>query len=194
METSRFIDTISACNYRENIVASSLSRAWRMCLNLTPFDKEKNFVKSFDYVLFDPTGERSSVKIEQQDSYQITKEEDDYFCIELLTYTSSGKKLGKLHYCDADTFCIVAPNIETIYLIDFERLKNYIIYLEGEERLNTYDSSHSREKWIQKHDTNPVKLAYLGIIETLYDLRGSIEVYKFEELGIHHFLPKTINS
>lgn len=192
METQRFKDTISICNYRENIVASSLARHFRMCLNLTPFEKSQTFRNSFDYLLFDPMGDKPSMKIEQQDSWQIHSEKDSSFTIELLTYTSSGKTEGKLYYCEADLFNIVAPNIEKLYLIKFSRLKDYIIYLEDQDALNIYDSSDSIDEWKQKHDTNPVKLCYLDIMQSLYDLKGSIEVYTFKELGIHQPLPKTI--
>ena len=192
METQRFRDTISVANYRENIVASSLARTFRMCLNLTPFEKTQTFRSSFDYLLFDPFGDKPSMKIEQQDSWQIHSEKDSSFCIELLTYTSSGKTEGKLHYCDADYFNIVAPNIEKLYLIKFNRLKDYIIYLEDQDALNIYDSFASIDDWKQKHDTNPVKLCYLDIMQCLYDLKGSIDVYSFTDLGIHQTLPKTI--
>ena len=192
METDRFRRTISVANYRESVVGSSLSRHFRMCLNLTPYEKSQTFRKTFDYLLFDPQGDKPSMKIEQQESWQIHSEKDSSFCIELTTYTSTGKTAGKLHYSKADYLNIVAPNIDKLYLIKFDRLKEYIIYLEEQDALNIYDSSNSIDEWKRKHDTNPVKLCYLDIQQTLYDLKGHLEVYNFEELGILQTLPKTI--
>jgi hypothetical protein len=192
METELFKETITLANYRESIVASSLARHWRMCLNLTPFEKTRNFRSSFDYLLFDPLGDKPSVKIEQQDSFQIRKEVEDSFCIELTTY-NKGKALdGKLHYCKADVFCIVAPYIEKIYLIKFKRLKDYIFYLQEADTLNIFDSSASIDQWKKKHDTNPVRLCYLDITQSLYDLKDDVSVYTFKDLGILQDLPKAI--
>ena len=129
METEQFIKTTEATSYRENIVASCLARKWRMCLNLTPYQPSEDYRKSFDYVLFDPMGIKQSVKIEQQDSFKIFDADKDSFVIKVATYQSTGKKLGKLHYCDCDLFCFVCPGIETIYLFKFHHLKQYIISL-----------------------------------------------------------------
>ena len=184
METEQFIKTTEATTYRENIVASCLARKWRMCLNLTPYQPTEDYRKSFDYVLFDPMGIKQSVKIEQQDSFKIFDANKDSFVIELATYQASGKQLGKLHYCDCDLFCFVCPGIEMIYLFKFEHLKQYIITLNELNTLSFYDSSMCEEKWKQKHDTSPVRLCYFPIKQTCEDLKDSVVVYSFQDLGI----------
>lgn len=193
LETERFIQTTEATTYRENIVASCLSRKWRMCLNLAPYQPHEDFRKSFDYVLFDPMGIKQSVKIEQQDSFKIVDEDKDSFVIELATYQAQGKQLGKLHYCTADLFCFVCTNIQKIYLFKFNELKQYIIALNELNTLSFYDSSMSSDQWKQKHDTSPVKLCYFDIKQTCIDLKDSLKVYTFQELGILSKLTKQFN-
>lgn len=190
METQRFRQTISSATYRENIVGSSLSRKLRMCINFSPFPKDQDFRKGFDYLLFDPSGDRSSMKIEQQDSFQIYDDMSGEIAIELATYTSGGEVKGKLHYSTCDVFCLTCPHIEKVYLFKFAPLKQYIISLHESNLLKIFDSKHTEEDWKQKHDTNPVRLCYLDLQQTLYDLRSDTKVYTFDELGILQPLTK----
>jgi hypothetical protein len=190
METQLFKQTISSATYRENIVGSSLSRRFKMCINFSPFPKDENFRKTFDYLLFDPMGDKPSMKIEQQDSFQITDETSGEICMELATYTSEGETRGKLHYSTCDIFCLTCPYIEKVYLFKFAPFKQYIISLHESNLLKIFDSSNLYEVWKQKHDTNPVRLCYLDLQQTLYDLRTETKVYTFSELGILQPLTK----
>jgi hypothetical protein len=193
MEDQRFLDTISKTSYREAVIGSSLSRLWNMCLNLSPYLPSESYKDSFDYVLFDPLGGRASVKVEQQESHQISNEEVDSFCIELSTYTSSEKKHGKLFYCQADILLFNCPNIRKIYLFNFDRFKQYCVYLHEHDMLDIYDSKDDEDKWRNKHDTCPVRLAYLNIKQTLYDLRDDVDILTYDELFIYSPLTKNFN-
>lgn len=190
METKRFNETISSAMYRENIVGSALARKWRMCINFSPFPKEQDFRKTFDYLLFDPSGDHPSMKIEQQESFQIYDENSGEICIELATYQSGGEVSGKLHYSQCDVFCFTCPHIEKIYLFKFAPFKQYIISLHDSGLLKIFDSQTSSDEWKQKHDTNPVRLAYLNLQQTIYDLKSDTKVYSFSELGIRQNLTK----
>jgi len=184
LENERFRQALRKTNYLENLVASSIARKKRMCLNLTPYHPNESHKDSFDYVLFDPIGGRASLKIEQQESWQIRDEETDSFCIELATYTSTQVKRGKLHYCQADLLNINCPHLSKMYLFDFNKFKQYCVYLHEQDLLNIYDSKDAEDTWRQSKDTNPVRLAYLEIQKTLYDLSDDVDILTYEELDI----------
>jgi len=191
LEDQRFIDSINKTSYRESVVGSALARNWRMCINFTPYHPTDTHKDEFDYLLFDPLGGRSSIKVEQQESHQIKDEEKDSFCIELATYTSTHKKLGKFHYCSADILLINCTNINKIYLFQFDKFKQYCVYLHEQDLLTIYDSKDKEKAWRETHDTCPVKLAYLEIQKTLYDLNEDVEAFTYKQLGI--FNPLTLN-
>ena len=190
METARFQQTISSASYREVVVGGSLARKFRMCINFSPFPKEENFRKTFDYLLFDPMGDKPSMKIEQQESWQIKDEMSGEICMELATYQKSGEVKGKLHYSQCDIFCFTCPYIEKLYLFKFDPLKQYIISLHESNLLKIYDAKESSEDWIKSKDTNPVRLCYLDLQQTIYDLRSDTKVYTFQELDILQPLTK----
>lgn len=190
METARFKQTISSATYREIVVGGCLAKKFRMCLNLAPYPREENFRKTFDYLLFDPLGDKPSMKIEQQESWQIKDEMSGEICIELATYTQDGETKGKLFYSSCDVFCFTCPYIEKVYLFKFDPLKQYIISLHESNLLKIYDAKMCAEDWIKSKDTNPVRLAYLDLQQTIYDLRSDTKVYTFDELGILQPLTK----
>ena len=122
MDDQRFTNYMRATTQRENVIASSLARHTKTILNLTPTDGPTEHPKAFDFVLFQPdTG--WSKRIEMQcDFWPHTGLEGN-----LLFELRQGAQKGKLHYCKADSFLYHIPALETIFLMDWPKLKSLIL-------------------------------------------------------------------
>ena len=177
METMAFNQSIQFTEQREAIMGSQLARYFNASLCYVD-DSERR--KEYDYSLYS-----SRIgwlyRIEQQDDYFITDMSQN-LCIELFTFTTGGKKDGKLYYTRADKLCYVINNLKKVLLLDVKIIKEFIIQLEKQDLLQTYEPADHNE-WREKHDTNPTCSAIIPIEETLLQDPKS-RVIDFDQLNI----------
>jgi hypothetical protein len=182
MKNDAFKRMISQAEVRENIVGSALARAHKAMINFNPKDGPADHPKTFDYLLFDPVL-GWQLRCEQQCDFHLSDLASGNLLFELFTHRSTGKAKGKLGYCRADRFIYNAPKLEKVFLLDFKKLKAFILFKQKSDQLNIITNEDNAD-WEAKHDSSPVDYCLLPIAETREALKESFKVKTYQELNI----------